>query len=82
MLSNETMLYNYEKIKSENIKSVIAEVYETLKENGYDPLSHLSGYILTGDPTYIPRINNSRIKITRFEREEILIEIIDNYINE
>jgi uncharacterized protein (UPF0297 family) len=80
MISNETISYNYEQMKRDSLKETLREIYNTLEENGYDPLNHLSGYILTGDPTYIPRMNDSRIKITKYDREELLIELLGNYI--
>ena len=42
-------------IEKENkvVRQVVAEVYEALKEKGYDPVNQLVGYIMSGDPTYI-----------------------------
>ena len=35
------------------VTEVLERVYEALNEKGYNPISQIVGYIMSGDPTYI-----------------------------
>ena len=35
-------------------KQRVMQVYDALKEKGYNPVGQIVGYILTEDPTYTP----------------------------
>ena len=56
-------------------------VYNALIEKGYDPINQIIGYILSGDSSYITSYKNARMIIKRFERDEILEEVISYYVN-
>ncbi|WP_058485400.1 IreB family regulatory phosphoprotein [Defluviitalea phaphyphila] len=77
---NETVQFNVDKEKANEIKNILFEVYEALKEKGYNPINQMVGYILSGDPTYITSYNNARSKIHKLERDEILEELVKNYL--
>lgn len=77
---NETMKINLEHDKAEEVKDIMREVYEALTIKGYDPISQIVGYILSDDPTYITSYNGARGKIVRVERDELLEELVKNYI--
>ena len=32
-------------------RAIITEVYQALKEKGYNPISQFVGYVMSGDPT-------------------------------
>ncbi|HBD64059.1 MAG TPA: IreB family regulatory phosphoprotein, partial [Clostridiales bacterium] len=55
--------------------------YDSLKEKGYNPNNQLIGYILSGDPTYITNHNNARSLIRKIERDELLEEILNVYLD-
>ncbi|GKV68004.1 hypothetical protein NCCP2716_05020 [Sporosarcina sp. NCCP-2716] len=57
-------------------------VYESLEEKGYNPINQLVGYLLSGDPAYIPRHEDARNMIRKLERDEILEELVKFYIRE
>ncbi len=78
---DQTMKINLDYEKSQEVKKVIKEVYEALKVKGYDPISQIVGYILSGDPTYITSYNGARGLIVKIERDEILEEFTKTYIN-
>lgn len=61
-------------------KHVLKLVYEALQTKGYDPVSQIVGYILSGDPTYITSYADARYQISRVERDEILEVLLKNYI--
>ncbi|MBQ1957026.1 MAG: IreB family regulatory phosphoprotein [Clostridia bacterium] len=62
-------------------RQILTQVCEALQEKGYNPVNQLVGYILSEDPTYIPDHKNARILITKIERDELLSELVRNYLN-
>ena len=78
---NETMKINLGYDRANEVKQIMKEVYEALTVKGYDPISQSVGYIMSGDPTYITSYQSARSKIVKVERDEILEELVKNYIN-
>lgn len=73
----------YFKAPQENrigVSDVIEQVYKALSEKGYNPISQIVGYIMSGDPTYITSYKNARSLIMKVDRDEILEELMKNYI--
>jgi len=77
---NETMKFNITFDKEQEVREIMTTVYKALQEKGYDPISQIIGYILSGDPTYITNYNGARSMIVRVERDELLEEFVKNYI--
>jgi len=63
-----------------NVSNMLQLVYQALEEKDYNPINQIVGYLLSGDPAYIPRHNDARNLIRRFERDEILEELLKNYL--
>ncbi len=59
---------------------ILAHVYTALQTKGYDPITQMVGYVLTGDPTYITSFEGARSMICRLERDEILEELVRFYV--
>lgn len=78
--NNDTMKINFELDKQEEVHEIISSVYDALKIKGYDPISQIVGYILSDDPTYITSYNGARSMIVKVERDELLEELVKNYI--
>ena len=78
---NETMKFKPQNDNTLKTKEILAEVYEALKDKGYDPINQIIGYILSGDPTYITSHNNARSLIRGIERDELLGEILREYLS-
>ncbi|MBQ7793981.1 MAG: IreB family regulatory phosphoprotein [Clostridia bacterium] len=81
MDNNETLKWKLEYDKAKVVREIIDDVYDALKVKGYDPISQIVGYILSGDPTYITSYNGARSKIVRVERDELLEELVKSYIS-
>ena len=62
------------------VADVVAQVYEALSEKGYNPVDQIVGYLASGDPTYVTSYNSARNLLTRLDRDEILEEIVESYI--
>lgn len=80
MLDDRTMRFDVEKESNDNAKTILKEVYDALKEKGYNPINQIVGYILSGDPTYITSYNDARTKIRTIERDELLEKMVTAYI--
>ena len=63
-----------------SVKDILAEVYEALTEKGYNPVNQIVGYIMSGDPTYITSYKNARSLIMKVERDELVEEMLTEYI--
>ena len=59
---------------------MIEQVYSALSEKGYNPVNQIVGYIMSGDPTYITSHNNARSLIMKVERDELVEEMLKEYI--
>ena len=57
---------------------VLREISRALKESGYDPISQIVGYLLSGDPTYITRNVRARSLIREIERDELIEEMVQS----
>ena len=76
------MKFDFNNDKTNQTREIIQKVYEALNEKGYNPISQIVGYIMSGDPTYITSHNNARSLIRRLERDEILEELVKFYLSE
>ncbi|MBO5424248.1 MAG: IreB family regulatory phosphoprotein [Lachnospiraceae bacterium] len=63
------------------VPDILAQVYEALSEKGYNPVSQIVGYVMSGDPTYITSYKNARSLIMKAERDEIIEVLLENYID-
>ena len=61
-------------------QDILMSVYQALQAKGYDPITQIVGYIISGDPTYITSHNQARSMICRLERDEILEELVRFYL--
>lgn len=65
-----------------NTRETLITVYQALEEKGYQPINQIVGYLLSGDPAYIPRHNDARNLIRKIERDELLEELVKSYLND
>ncbi len=61
--------------------NILRHVYQALVAKGYDPVAQLTGFVMTGDPTYITSHENARSLICRLQRDEILEELVRSYFS-
>ena len=79
---NETLKISVDSLNAQRVRDTLKEVYEALEVKGYNPINQIVAYIMSGDPTYITGYNNARVLISKLERDEILEEIVRNYVSE
>ena len=64
-----------------SVKKVLDIVYHAMAEKGYNPVNQIVGYIMSGDPTYITSHNSARSMIMKVERDELVEELLKEYIH-
>lgn len=77
---NNTQFFSVQKEPELQVKDVLRIVFKALTEKGYNPVNQIVGYIMSGDPTYITSHNNARSLIMRVERDELVEEMLKEYI--
>lgn len=63
------------------MKRILTTVYVALQEKGYNPINQIVGYLLSEDPTYITNHNNARSLIRKIDRDELMQELVSQYLN-
>lgn len=81
---DNTMQFNFheEEFGDVNVQEVLFSVYEALEEKGYNPINQIVGYLLSGDPAYIPRHKDARTLIRKLERDELIEELVKSYLSQ
>ncbi|UFT97869.1 IreB family regulatory phosphoprotein [Radiobacillus kanasensis] len=80
---DKTMKFNFpDEPFDENVKDILLTVHEALREKGYNPINQIVGYLLSGDPAYIPRHNDARNLIRRIERDELIEVLVKYYLEQ
>lgn len=77
---DSTMFFRAETNKETSTREILNTVYEALVEKGYDPINQIAGYLLSGDPAYITSHKNARTLIRQMERDELVEELVRNYL--
>ena len=80
MNSDFTRKFQVVQDRSSEMKAILTTVYDALKEKRYNPISQIVGYILSEDPTYITNYNGARTLIRKLDRDELLQELVRQYL--
>ena len=78
--TDETVRFNLDDGSKDEISNTLTNVYRSLAEIGYNPINQIVGYVLSGDPAYVPRYNDARNQIRKYERDEIVEELVRYYL--
>ena len=77
---HRTQFFNTSQENQMEAGEILAKVYQALREKGYNPINQIVGYILSEDPTYITNYNNARTLIRKLDRDELLQELVRQYL--
>ena len=80
-ISNTQYFKAVQEDKKLEVGEVLREVYEALTEKGYNPINQIVGYLLSEDPTYITNHNNARSLIYKIDRDELMQELVQFYLD-
>ena len=80
---DKTKQFNFQDEPAEtNVQEVFLTDYDALQEKAYNPINQIVGYLLSGDPAYIPRHNDARNTIRQLERDELIEELVKSYLQQ
>ena len=79
-MNDKTMTFSIGDQTEQEIRRILTEVYDALKEKGYNPINQIVGYLLSEDPTYITTHNNARNLIRRIDRDTLLQSLVKYYL--
>ena len=79
-MNDKTLTFSLGDQTEQEIRRILTEVYDALKEKGYNPINQIVGYILSEDPTYITTHNNARNLIRRIDRDLLLQSLVRYYL--
>ncbi len=79
-MDENTSLFDVSIVKKKLISSTLKEVFDALKERGYNPINQIVGYLMSGDSGYISNYRDSRNKILEFDIAEILAVVLEDYL--
>ena len=77
---DKTSMFKVSEIENALVSKTLIEVYRSLESRGYNPISQIIGYLITGDPGYITSFEDARNKITSIDREKILEIVLKDYM--
>ena len=81
MALNDRILFSKQEPEPEvSIKEILNNVYDALEEKGYNALNQITGYLISGDPTYITNNKDAKRVIQKRERDEIIEELLKAYL--
>lgn len=81
-MQEPTISFSIYEDKDKQMKEILMQVYDALRQKGYNPINQIVGYILSEDPTYITTHNNARALIRRIDRDELLQVLVQSYLME
>lgn len=76
-----TITFSITQDREAEVRQTLLQIYNALKEKGYNPINQIVGYILSEDPTYITNHNNARGLIRKIDRDELLNLMVKNYLH-
>ena len=79
-MTGNTIKFTVPSDDKENMHRILRSVFDALSEKGYNPINQIVGYLLTEAPTYITNYNNARTMICKLDRDELLQELVQNYL--
>jgi len=79
-MERKTIMFDTTKVQQKTTREVLESVYAALEERGYNGIDQMVGYILSGDPSYITSYNNARMLISRIDRDDLVEEILKDYL--
>ena len=78
---DNTAVFDFGNNQEHDVSKTLEIVYAALEEKGYNPINQIVGYLISNDPAYIPRVNDARNLIRKFERDEIIEALVKDYLS-
>jgi uncharacterized protein (UPF0297 family) len=81
MDNSSTNIFDVKDINNLLVKETLNDAVDALEERGYNSINQLVGYLISGDPGYISNYKETRKKISKIDRTDIIEVLIRNYLN-
>ena len=80
-MDDKTRLFKLVSNDQAKVHKTLLEVYNSLKERGYNPTDQIVGYLISGDLGYISSYQDSRSKIKTIDRSKIVEVLLTSMLN-
>ena len=80
-MNDKTRLFKLVSNDQAKVHKVLLEVYNSLKERGYNPIDQIVGYLISGDLGYISSYQDARSKIKTIDRSKIVEVLLTSMLN-
>lgn len=81
MDNNATNIFDVKDINNTLVKDTLNEAVEALEERGYNSINQLVGYLISGDPGYISNYKETRKKLSKIDRTDIIEVLLRSYLS-
>ena len=80
-MDDKTRLFKLVSNDQAKVHKTLLEVYNSLKERGYNPIDQIVGYLISGDLGYISSYQDARSKIRTLDRSKIIEVLLTSMLN-
>ncbi len=81
-MNSDINIYEFTDKSNYTITETLINVKNALEEEGYNGINQIVGYLLNGDLSYITDYKNSKNKISKINRDEILEALLKDYLRD
>lgn len=78
---NSTNIFDVKDINNTLVKDTLNDAVESLEERGYNSINQLVGYLISGDPGYISNYKETRKKLSKIDRADIIEVLLRSYLS-
>ncbi len=82
MVKEDVIVYNFDKKENYMITETLLNVKNALDEQGFCGIDQIVGYLLNGDLSYITDYKDSKNKLSKISRDEILEALLKDYLRD
>lgn len=76
------MVFKIDEFENYMITEILSHVNSALNEKGYNGISQIVGYLMSGDLGYISSYKDSRKRIQKLDREKIIEALLKYYLKD
>lgn len=81
MDNNSTNIFDSKDINNTLVSETLNDAVESLEERGYNAINQLVGYLISGDPGYISNYKETRKKLSKIDRTDIIEVLLRSYLS-
>ncbi len=74
-------LIGLNEIDQRQFRDDMSVIVEALRKKEYNPVSQITGYLISGDPTYITSNENARQLMLKYDRHDATELLLEHFLN-